>query len=165
MKCTENIAEKDYALPEAAFRKYADTVYRLAFVRTGSRSDSDDILQEVFLRYMKVWRNMQSEEHVKATLIRITVNCSNSLLSSLWFKKTDPLDENIPAADGNSAESALSEVLKLPVKYRTVIHLYYYMGYSVTEIAELTKSNPSTVKTRLSRARGRLKKALEAEDL
>lgn len=87
MKYTENIAEKDYALPEAAFRKYADTVYRLAFVRTGSRSDSDDILQEVFLRYMKVWQNMQSEEHVKATLIRITVNCSNSLLSSLWLKK------------------------------------------------------------------------------
>ena len=108
---------------------------------------------------------MQSEEHVKATLIRITVNCSNSLLSSLWLKNTDPLNENIPASDDNSAESALSEVLKLPVKYRTVIHLYYYMGYSVAEIAGITKTNPSTVKTRLARARGQLKKTLEAEDL
>ena len=165
MEHTENIAEKDFALPEAAFRKYADTVYRLAFVRTGSRSDSDDILQEVFLRYMKVWRKMESEEHIKATLIRITVNCSNSWLSSAWFKKTDPLDENIAATEDNSAQSALSEVLKLPVKYRTVIHLHYYMGYSVAEIAELTKTNPSTVKTRLARARGQLKKTLEAEDL
>ncbi len=165
MEYTENIAEKDFALPEAAFRKYADTVYRLAFVRTGSRSDSDDILQEVFLRYMKVWRKMESEEHIKATLIRITVNCSNSLLSSFWFKKTDPLDENISVTDNNTAENALGEVLKLPVKYRTVIHLYYYMGYSVSEIAELTKTNPSTVKTRLARARGQLKKTLEAEDL
>lgn len=165
MKCTDNIGEKAYATPEAAFLKYADTVYRIAFVRTGSRSDSDDILQEVFLRYMKVWEKMESEEHIKATLIRITVNCSNSLLSSFWFKKTDPLDENIFAAEDNSAESALSEVLKLPVKYRTVIHLYYYMGYSVAEIAELTKTNPSTVKTRLARARGQLKKTLEAEDL
>ena len=165
MKCTDNIGEKAYAAPEAAFLKYADTVYRLAFVRTGSRSDSDDILQEVFLRYMKVWEKMESEEHIKATLIRITVNCSNSLLSSFWFKKTDPLDENISAAEDNSAESALSEVLKLPVKYRTVIHLYYYMGYSVAEIAELTKTNPSTVKTSLARARGKLKKTLEAEDL
>lgn len=165
MEHTENIAEKDFALPEAAFRKYADTVYRLAFVRTGSRSDSDDILQEVFLRYMKVWRKMESEEHIKATLIRITVNCSNSLLSSFWFKKTDPLDENISVTDNNTAENALGEVLKLPVKYRTVIHLYYYMGYSVAEIAELTKTNPSTVKTRLARARGQLKKTLEAEDL
>lgn len=165
MKCTENIAEKAFALPEAAFRKYADTVYRLAFVRTGSRNDSDDILQEVFLRYIKVWGKMESEEHVKATLIRITVNCSNSLLTSAWFKKTDPLDENISASYANSAESALSEVLKLPVKYRTVIHLYYYMGYSVAEIASITKTNPSTVKTRLARARGQLKKTLEAEDL
>ena len=165
MEHTENIAEKDFALPEAAFRKYADTVYRLAFVRTGSRSDSDDILQEVFLRYMKVWRKMESEEHIKATLIRITVNCSNSLLSSAWFKKTDPLDENISVTDNNTAENALGEVLKLPVKYRTVIHLHYYMGYSVAEIAEITKTNPSTVKTRLARARGQLKKTLEAEDL
>lgn len=165
MEYTENIAEKDFALPEAAFRKYADMVYRLAFVRTGSRNDSDDILQEVFLRYMKVWRKMESEEHIKVTLIRITVNCSNSLLSSFWFKKTDPLDENISVTDNNTAENALGEVLKLPVKYRTVIHLYYYMGYSVSEIAELTKTNPSTVKTRLARARGQLKKTLEAEDL
>ncbi len=165
MEYTENIAEKDFALPEAAFRKYADTVYRLAFVRTGSRSDSDDILQEVFLRYIKVWRKMESEEHIKATLIRITVNCSNSLLSSFWFKKTDPLDENISVTDNNTAENALGEVLKLPVKYRTVIHLHYYMGYSVAEIAEITKTNPSTVKTRLARARGQLKKTLEAEDL
>lgn len=165
MKCTDNVNEKSFAIPEAVFRKYADTVYRLAFVRTGSKNDSDDILQEVFLRYMKVWGKMESEEHVKATLIRITVNCSNSLLSSAWFKKTDPLDENISVTDNNTSENALYEVLKLPVKYRTVIHLHYYMGYSVAEIAEITKTNPSTVKTRLARAREQLKKTLEAEDL
>lgn len=165
MKCTDNIDQRNYARPETAFRKFADTVYRLAFVRTGSRSDSDDILQEVFLRYMKVWRKMESEEHVKATLLRITVNCSNSMLSSFWFKKTDPLSEDIPAADTDGGDNTLAEVLKLPVKYRTVIHLYYYMGYSVAEIASITKTNPSTVKTRLARARGQLKKTLEAEDL
>ena len=165
MNSAEKLNADTFASPEAAFEKYADTVYRLAFVRTKSRHDSDDVLQEVFLRYMRVWQNMQSEEHVKATLIRITVNCSNSLLTSAWFKKTQPLDENIPAAEGYSDQNALSEVLKLPVKYRTVIHLYYYMGYSVAEIAELTKSNPSTVKTRLSRARGQLKKTIKAEDL
>ena len=165
MKCTDNTCDKNFAIPEAVFRKYADTVYRLAFVRTGSRNDSDDILQEVFLRYMKVWGKMESEEHIKATLIRITVNCSNSWLSSAWFKKTDPLDENIAAVEDNSAQSALSEVLKLPVKYRTVIHLHYYMGYSVAEIAELTKTNPSTVKTHLMRARAMLKKTIKADDL
>ena len=165
MKCMDNIAENDYAIPETVFKRYADMVYRLAFVRTGNRSDSDDILQEVFLRYMKVWQKMKSEEHIKATLIRITVNCSNSLFSSAWFKKTAPLDENISVTDNASLENTLSEVLKLPVKYRTVIHLHYYMGYSVAEIAELTKTNPSTVKTRLSRARKQLKKTLKEEEL
>ena len=165
MKCIDNIAENDYAIPETVFKRYADMVYRLAFVRTGNRSDSDDILQEVFLRYMKVWQKMKSEEHIKATLIRITVNCSNSLLSSAWFKKTAPLDENISVTDNASLENTLSEVLKLPLKYRTVIHLHYYMGYSVAEIAELTKTNPSTVKTRLSRARKQLKKTLKEEEL
>lgn len=165
MKCMDNIAENDYAIPETVFKRYADMVYRLAFVRTGNRSDSDDILQEVFLRYMKVWQKMKSEEHIKATLIRITVNCSNSLLSSAWFKKTAPLDENISVTDNASLENTLSEVLKLPLKYRTVIHLHYYMGYSVAEIAELTKTNPSTVKTRLSRAREQLKKTLKEEEL
>ena len=165
MKCIDNIAEKNYAKPEAVFLRYSDMVYRLAFVRTGNRSDSDDILQEVFLRYMKVWQKMKSEEHIKATLIRITVNCSNSLFSSAWFKKTAPLDENISVTDNASLENTLSEVLKLPLKYRTVIHLHYYMGYSVAEIAELTKTNPSTVKTRLSRAREQLKKTLKEEEL
>lgn len=56
MKCMDNIAENDYAIPETVFKRYANMVYRLAFVRTGNRSDSDDILQEVFLRYMKVWQ-------------------------------------------------------------------------------------------------------------
>lgn len=165
MKCMDNIAENDYAIPETVFKRYANMVYRLAFVRTGNRSDSDDILQEVFLRYMKVWQKMESEEHIKATLIRITVNCTSSPLSSSWFKKTEPLDENISVTDNDSSENALGEVLKLPVKYRTVIHLHYYMGYSVAEIAELTKTNPSTVKTRLSRAREQLKKTLKEEDL
>lgn len=165
MKTTDQIPAKDFAAPEAAFEKYADMVYRLAFVRTKNRHDSDDVLQEVFLRYMRVWETMESEQHVKAMLIRIAINCSNSLLSSVWFKRTEPLDENIASESSVPTEDALGAVLKLPLKYRTVIHLFYYMGYSVNEIAEMTKTNPSTVKTRLSRGRERLKNTLKADDL
>ena len=145
--------------------QYADTVYRLAFVRTKNRNDSDDILQEVFLRYMKVWQNMQSEEHVKAMLLRITVNCSNSHKTSFWSKKTEPLSENLASPQNLEESNVLEEVLKLPIKYRTVIHLHYYCGYSVKEIAEINNTNPSTVKTQLSRARELLKKTIKAEDL
>ena len=165
MNKTVSIEFKPSAEPGPVFERYADTVYRLAFVRTKSRYDADDILQEVFLRYMKVWQSMQSEEHIKAMLIRITVNCSNSLLTSYWFKKTDSLNDSLYAKSEDPESNVLSEVLKLPVKYRTVIHLHYYMGYSVEEIAEIISAKPATVKTRLLRGREKLKNALGTEDL
>lgn len=160
---TENEKTKDFAKPENAFLKYADMVYRLSFVRTKSKADSDDILQEVFLRYMKVWEKIESEEHLKAMLLKITVNCSNSLKTSFWFKKTEGLQDNIAVTDNVSDGSVLSEVLKLPLKYRTVIHLHYYCGYSVEEIAKTLKINSSTVKTHLHRARLILKDTLKEE--
>lgn len=165
MKETVKFEDKQFATPETAFIKYADTVYRLAFVRTKSKYDADDILQEVFLRYMKIWEKMESEEHIKAMLIRITINCSNSLLTSSWFKKTEQLSDTLPANDNLSDGSTLAQVLKLPQKYRTVIHLHYYMGYSVEEIANITSTKPATVKTWLSRGREKLKSALETEVL
>jgi len=165
MKSITEVKNKEFASPEEVFRKYADTVYRLAFVRTKNKSDSDDILQEVFLRYIKVWQKMESEEHVKAMLLRITVNCSNSLKTSSWFKRTEGLNDNLIAVENFGGEGILDEVMKLPVKYRTVIHLFYYCGYSINEIAGIEKLNPSTVKTHLSRARSILKNTIKADDL
>lgn len=164
MNSTE-IKEMGFATPEKAFEKYADMVYRLAFVRTKNIADSEDILQEVFLRYMKVAEKIETEEHLKATLLRITINCSNSLKSSYWFKKTEPLTEDMSSTDNVNDGSVLNSVLKLPQKYRTVIHLHYYCGYSVNEISAITKVNPATVKTYLNRARAILKNTIDAEDL
>ena len=114
---------------------------------------------------MKVSEKIVSEEHLKATLLKITVNCSNSLKTSAWFKKTVGLTEDISYTDNTNDGNLLEAVFKLSQKYRTVIHLHYYCGYSVNEIAEITKTNPSTVKTQLSRARALLKNMLGTEDL
>jgi len=114
---------------------------------------------------MKVWTKMVSEEHVKAMLLRITINCSNSFKTSSWLKRMEPLTEDIAATNVFPETNALDEVLKLPLKYRTVIHLYYYSGYSVDEIAEILETNSSTIKTRLSRGREILKNTLKADDL
>lgn len=157
------IKNNDFANPQRVFEIYADTVYRLSFVRTKNVSDSEDILQEVFLRYLKIWQKMENEEHIKAMLIRITLNCTNSFFSSSWVKKTQPIDENLPYITNEQRTDVLGEVLKLPIKYRTVIHLHYYCGYSVNEIAEITKNNPSTVKTHLKRGREILKRSLGYE--
>ena len=147
---------------QEAFKRYSDMVYRLAFARVKNKYDADDVLQEVFLRFIKQKGKVNNEEHAKALLIRITVNCSNSMLSSSWFKKTEPLDEALSVSPSES--DTLYQVLRLPKKYRTVIHLHYYMGYSVDEIAEILKTKPSTVKSQLHLARKQLKTELEGAE-
>lgn len=146
-----------------AFKKHSDMVYRLAIARVKNKYDADDILQEVFLRFIRVKDKVENDEHLKALLIRITINCSKSMLTSSWFKRTEPLSESLSVTDEYS--DTLDAVLRLPQKYRTVIHLHYYMGYSVDEIAAILKSKPSTVKSQLHRARKLLKIDLEGVEL
>lgn len=146
-----------------AFKKHSDMVYRLAVARVKNKYDADDILQEVFLRFIKVKDKVENDEHLKALLIRITINCSKSLLMSSWFKRTESRSESFGVSDEYS--DTLDAVLRLPKKYRTVIHLHYYMGYSVNEISSILKSKPSAVKSQLHRARKQLKIELEGEEV
>ncbi|MDO4608340.1 MAG: sigma-70 family RNA polymerase sigma factor [Clostridia bacterium] len=146
-----------------AFNKYSDMVYRLAVARVKNKYDADDILQDVFLRFIKSKSKINNEEHAKALLIKITINCSKSLLTSSWFKRTEPLSEGISVCD--ESRETLDAVLRLPLKYRTVIHLHYYCGYSVDEIAKILSTKPSTVKSQLYRAREKLKPMLKGDEL
>lgn len=146
-----------------AFKKHSDMVYRLAVARVKNKYDADDILQEVFLRFIKCKDSVENDEHLKALLIRITINCSKSMLTSSWFKRTEPLNENLSVTD--ECSDTLDIVMRLPQKYRTVIHMHYYMGYSVEEIAAILKSKPSTVKSWLYRARQKLKIDLKGDEV
>lgn len=150
--------EGKFAPPEV-FERYSDMVYRLAFARVKNKYDADDILQEVFLRYLRKSSPPESEEHLKALLIRITINCSKSMLTSARFKRTAALDEALSTEMPDF--DTLDAVLKLPLKYRTVVHLHYYCGYSVEEISSIISAKPSTVKSQLFRAREKLQKTLE----
>ncbi len=146
-----------------AFQKYSDMVYRLAFARVKNKYDADDILQEVFLRFIKSKDKVNNEEHAKALLIRITINCSKSMLTSSWFKKTEALSANLSVTMPEN--DTLEAVLRLPQKYRTVIHLHYYCGFSVEEIGKILNHNPSTVKSQLHRARMKLKTELKGVEI
>ena len=149
------------------FERYADMVYRLAFSRTKNRSDADDLLQEVFLRYIKSGAEFSEEEHRKAWLIRVTLNCSISFMSSAWMRRTVPLSNQHKQVTSNRTSGSsdiLEAVMQLPAKYRTAIHLFYYEGYSITEIAQLCEIPEATVKTHLHRAREKLKKKLKGEN-
>lgn len=146
----------------AAFKKHSDTVYRLAFARLKNKNDADDVLQEVFLRYLKQGKPASCDEHEKALLIRITLNCTKTLLSTNNKHRTEELYDNIPCSEAPQSYT-LDAVFKLPLKYRTAIHLHYYCGYSVVEIAKITGCRPSTVRSHLFRAREKLKKELEGD--
>lgn len=147
---------------DTVFDKYSNTVYRLAYARVGNKYDAEDILQTVFLKLCRANISFNDSEHLKAWLLRVTVNNSNNLLKSGWMRLTDALDHNITAPIHEVSEVYL-EVAKLPLKYRTVIHLHYYEGYSCSEIASIIGSPEATVKTRLKRAREKLESALKGE--
>jgi len=145
---------------EEMINKYSDMVYRLAFTRTGQKENSEDIFQEVFLRLSRKMPNFKSEEHEKAWLIRVTINCSKNLLNSGFFKHKSELKEELTfqTEDRHEIYYAVSE---LPLKYRTIIYLYYYEGYKINEISNILKIKENTVKSQLSRAREKLKTKLE----
>lgn len=145
---------------EALFRAYGDMVYRLAFLRTKSASDADDVVQEVFLRCLKFPRVWNSAEHQKAWFITVTVNCSKTLLTSAFRRHTAPERDDILVEMEESSE-VYGEVLKLPVRYRTAVHLFYYEGYKTAEIAKLLGQPEGTVKSWLFRARDMLRESLK----
>lgn len=146
-----------------AVAQYGPAVYRLAYAMTRSRSDADDVFQEVFLRLHRSAPNFANEEHRRAWLLRVTANCARSLLSSPWRRRALPLEDVYTYTD--PSETAVDEALaQLPGKYRAVVHLFYYEGYQTEEIARILGRSPSTVRAQLTRARQKLRELLK-EDL
>lgn len=145
-----------------AVRRYGPMVYRMAYAQTRSRQDADDIFQEVFLRYHRSAPAFASEAHQKAWLLRVTANCSKSLVLSPWRRRAAPLEDVYAYTDPE--ESAVDAALvRLPAKYRSVIHLFYYEGYDTEEIGQILGRRPSTVRSQLTRARQKLKELLKEE--
>lgn len=145
-----------------AIRLYADTVRRICMVHLKNYSDTEDIFQTVFLKYVLHSKPFESEEHEKAWIIRVTVNACKDLLKSVFRSQTVPLDTLIetPQAQELQHTELLGAVLSLPPKYKDVVYLYYYEGYSAEEISRILKKNVNTVYTLLTRARKILKKEL-----
>lgn len=144
-------------------QKYAKMVYRVAYTRTKNAADADDVMQDVFLKYIKSGRTPPDGEHLKAWLIRVAINQSNNLLKSVWFKRTAPLDDKLPAQP-EQRNDVLEAVLALPVKYRTAVHLFYYEELSVAEIGRAMRAKEATVRSWLMRARKMLKQQLEEDE-
>jgi len=145
---------------------YRATTFRIAYGYTGSFEDSEDISQDVFLKLYSSNKTFKDEEHKKAWLIRVTINASKSLLRTSWRKRRDdsPPEDSPYYSDVESRE-LFDCVMRLPVKYRTVVYLHYYEDCPVDEVAKLTGASKSAVTTQLSRAREQLKRTFAKEEL
>lgn len=151
---------------DALYHAYADMVYRLAFLRLKSHADAEDILQEVFVRCLRQEGKFRDAEHQKAWLIRVTINCTKTLATSAWRRHTVSESENARdevLAEMEDHSDVYAAVMELPQDQRTAIHLYYYEGYSVKEIAAIVRSSEFAVKSRLFRARECLHERLKGE--
>ena len=143
--------------------RWGDMVWRLALARTRHIQDSEDVFQEVFARFFRHEEELDGDEHRKAWLIRCTLNCTNTLLSARWRTHL-PLEEAVTKAMEPADRTVYEAVLSLPKKYRTALHLHYYEGYSVEEIAAFTGAKAGTVKSWLFRGRDRLARALKGDE-
>lgn len=141
---------------------YSDMLLRVAVHQTNNRSDAEDAVQTVFLKFMRAQPEFADLEHEKAWLIRVTVNQCKDMMRSAWNKKTVAMDETLPTEEKDGPDdSVIAAVRALPEKYRTAVYLYYYEGYSVAEIAQMLDLQRSTLESRLHRARAQLRKTLE----
>ncbi|MCI8670330.1 MAG: sigma-70 family RNA polymerase sigma factor [Lachnospiraceae bacterium] len=153
---------------EQLLEMYSGTVYRLAYSRTGNKQDAEDITQDVFMKYIKSDIRFQDEEHRKAWLLKVTVNTVKNLLTSAWFRhrgdasELEKLEEDVAELPEEKSEVYYA-VMKLPLKYRTVVHLFYYEEYSIKEISGILDKNESTVKSLLHRSRKMLKSLLKED--
>ena len=145
---------------------HADTVRRICLIHLKNYADTEDIFQNVFLKYAISSAVFKNYEHEKAWFIRVTINACKDLLKSFFRTKTVSLDEVIEQADikDDDNKEVLEAVLSLPEKYRKVIYLHYYEGYSAPEIGKLLNKNVNTIYTYLNRGKQVLKTTLGGDD-
>lgn len=147
------------------YEKHVDTVYRVCFTYLKNIPDTEDAVQTTFVKLIKYKGEFESTEHEKSWLIVTATNSCKDLLKNWWNKR-----ENIEKYENSLSQTpfeiddTLSCVLRLPDKYKVIVYLYYYEGYSTVEIAKMFKKADSTIRNQLRKARNMLYEKLEIKD-
>lgn len=149
---------------EAKYNEYGNMLYKIAFLYLGNASDTEDVLQDVFTKYLCGKYKFKNTEHEKAWFIRVTQNKCLDYLKKSGRKNECIEDVSATATYKNNdmEQDVISKVIALPEKYKSAIILFYYNNYTVEEISKTLKISKSAVKKRLQRGRDILK--LELED-
>lgn len=143
------------------YERHSKTVYRVCFAYMKNPMDTEDAVQETFVRLITKSPRLESEEHEKAWLIRTAANICKDELKH-WWRKHENIDDHLDlqAEDMPKTDDVFQAVMQLPDKYKTVIYLYYYEGYDSVEIAKILKKPKSTIRNHLREARNLLKERL-----
>jgi RNA polymerase sigma factor (sigma-70 family) len=149
-----------------AIERYSDMVRRLCMIHLKNFADTEDIFQTVFLKYVLRSAPFESAEHEKAWFIRVTLNACKDLLKSFFHKRVTSLSEifELAVEMQPAHREVLEAVLSLPQKYREVVYLQYYEGYTAPEIGKILSKNVNTVYTLLNRAKQMLREKLGGEE-
>ena len=150
--------EKDYF--SAVYEKYADDLYRISLIYLKKREDAEEAVTDTFIRLMEYRPDFENESHEKAWLTKTAVNICKNMHKSGWAKNVVHNEEVLSYMTTPQEVSIMEEVLSLPPKYRVIIYMHYYQGYKAAEIAQMLNMKESTVLSRLSRGRKKLKDIL-----
>lgn len=143
--------------------KYADMIYRIAYQKVLNRYDAEDIVQDVFVKLLSSKSYFRDEEHIKAWLIRVTINLCINYNKSLAKQKTVSVEQlDIPFTQQETG--VLEELYLLPEDERNILYLYYYEGYKIREIAKILRQKQNTINSKLTRARNKLKRIMEVNN-
>lgn len=146
-------------------KRYIGMLYRIAFNYLKNKEDSEDAVQNVFIRLFRYGKNFKSEEHLKAWLIRVTINESKRILSNNRKHSAVDIEKvaNELYVDEVEKRDFSIELMKLNPIYSTTLYLYYYEGYKTEEIASILSKTTAAVNVILSRARKQLKELLQED--
>ena len=140
---------------------YGDTILRYAYSYLHNRSDTEEVLQDTLIQFLKTRPVFESDEHEKAWLLRVAGNLCKNRLKYNSLRQTDELREELIAEQREDLSFIWDAVQALPVQYREVIHLIYREGYSTREISQILGRKEATIRSDLSRGRGKLKELLK----
>lgn len=162
-------AREEKALPSAQISQqagrimtdYGNNVLRLAYSYLHNMSDAEDVLQDTLIQFIKKQPRFETVNHEKAWVLRVAINISKNKITYNKIRKTDELSDTLAANETEDLSFVWDAVKQLPSKYREVVHLFYYEGYSTAQIASLLSKKEATVRSLLLRARIKLKEVLK----
>jgi RNA polymerase sigma-70 factor (ECF subfamily) len=159
-----NISQYDNNYYCRKIETHGNTVYKICRLYLKKNADIEDIFQKVFLKLIQKKPSFRNDDHEHAWFIKVTVNTCKDFLKSYWNKHMVSINEVDFATEDIELSEVFEAVFCLEHKYKIVIYMYYYEGYSTSEISKILKVNEATIRTRLKRAREKLKTKLERDE-